>query len=414
MNLRPPVLKRKKRFVCLLTLAALIKAKRERTRLKEEMESLRRQALYNALRSSHRVSASGVGNTRYPNTRTGGAGSTGASAAAADAIEIHIMPGGENGGIVAGNSEREISAPFISRTSAGGTIENGYIRPAQPETPGVVASGGRLPSGGYRNLNHRGIGTPGVEGTNTHTSPIGRGIAGAGTIGPGVSASELERSANFALGNGGFGGRLGGNSGIGPGILGPGIFANGGRNLNTATNSHATISSVAAATRRRTRGGGSSATVVGVVGTTTRGSGIPVNSGSGGFDNEGGPTNSGVLVGGVSTAAGTRNANDVNVGVGAIAATLSDTRSGAPGIGGRSSALSGGVGSVTGGNVGGNAARAGRNPFASGISLGTDTDGDSNFESGVYGVRRSNRDLIDFDDDEEGATSSRYNTGLRG
>lgn len=407
IKVRPPVLKRKKRFVCLVTLAALLKAKRERRKLKEQMEYLRRLALYNSIRGAHRVTGSGYGNAVYPNTRRGGTGSVGSNGAARDEIEIHILPGRDNGGIGAVIPGTEISPPFISGTGAGGTIVNADIRRGLPGSVGGVTSGGRRSSGVYRNRGNEGIGAPGMEDTNAGRSGIGGriGMDGVGFVGGSGSVSEVGGGGNFGLGNSRLGGSLGGNSALAAGILGAGITSRGVRNLDGGSTSRASVSSVTATTSRRT-GGGGSATVVGVVGsrTSTSGSGIGANGGSRGLGYEGGDTTTSesIGVGGGFTNSGTRNSHSLNVGAVAIGATSGGSRSGAPGIGGVSRALSGAVGSASAGNAAGSTGRAGGTRLFSGDGFGADTYRARYFGPGVYDSGSLNSDVIDNDDAEEG------------
>lgn len=377
------------------------------------MASLRRLAFYNSIGGVNRVTGSGVGNGLYPHRRTDGTVSAGGNSALGDGIEIHIVPGVENGVVVAGNTGREISPSSISDSRAGGTIGNANIG---HRLPGSTDGRTRL-TGGYSNLGNGEIGAPGIENTNPGLSIAGRriGIAGTGLVGRGTSASEVGEGGNFAFGNGRVDGRLDGNSGLAAAIMGSRITGNGGRNSNGETNARTSIAGVAATASRRSGRGRSSTTVVGVVGTraSTPGGGIGINGESGRFVNEGeDPMDRGLVGAGSVIATGsTRNSNNVNVDAGAVGATIIGSRSGVGGIGRMTSALAGAVGSVRGRNVGGIAGRGGATGFAAGNGMGADTGGNSYFGSDVDDDENINPD---FDDTEVAERRSTGNARFRG
>lgn len=361
------------------------------------------------------MTGGGIGNALYPNRRTDRAGSAGGNAAGGEAIEIHIIPGVENGGVVAGNTGRGSSPPFSSGNNAGGSIGNMYIGSGQPGSAGVITNGRRLSSGGYSNLGTGGIGVPNMEYTNAGSSIIGRrmGVPGAGIVGRGGSASEERGGDNFALGSGGVVGSSDRNSELATGIVRARITGNGGRNLEGESNSRASISTVMATTSRRNGGGGRAAAVVGVVGarTTTRGGGIGLNGESDVFTNGDPGMISRRLVGagGVVTTEGTASSNNVNVGSGAIG--IIGSRSGVPGIGRVSTASSSAVGNVRGSNVGGSTGTARATSFAAGNNMGVGSEGNSYFVPDVDDDENSNPD---FDDPEEAGRRSPYNTRFHG
>lgn len=375
------------------------------------MESLRRLAWYNSRRGVHRVTGGGVGNGLYPNRRTDGAGSAGGNVAGREDIEIHIIPGGDNGGVVVGSTGRESSPTFSSGNSAGGSIDNMYIGSGQPGRTGVVTNGRRIPSGSYSNLGNGGIGVPDMEYTNTGSSVIGRrtGVPGAGIAGRGGSASEVRGGGNLALGSGGVGGSLDRYSGLAAGIVGSRLTGNGGRNLDGGSNSRASISGVVAATSRHTGGGGRSAAVVGVVGAraTTHGGGIGLSGESRGFTNGNTGTISSRIMGAgsVVTNEGTPSSNNVDVSSGTIGIT--GHRSGVPGIGGVSNAFSSAVSRIRGRSTGGSTGRAGATSFAEGNNMrddsyfGPDVDDNENLNP-------------EFDDAEEAGRRSTYSTRFHG
>lgn len=413
---RPPVLKRKKRFICLITLAALYKAKKDRQKLREQMASLRRLAFYNSRGGVHRVTGSGVGNGLYPHRRTDGTVSAGGNSALGDGIEIHIVPGVANVGVVAGNSGREISPSFIPDSRGGGTIGNANIRHRLPGGTDGVTNGRTRLSGGYSNLGNGEIGVPGLESTNAGLSITGTriGIPGTGIVGRGASAPELGEGGNFAFGNGRVDGSLGGNSGLAAGIAGARITGNGGRNSIGETNARTSIAGVAAAASRRSGRGGSSTTVVGVVGTraSTPGGGIGINGESDTFVNEGGNLMNRELVGAGSVfATGSSPNSNVNVGSGAVGATISGSSLGVGGIGSVNSALAGAVGSFRGRNVGGSTRRGGATGFSTRNGMGADTEGNSSFGSDVDDNENFNGD---FDDTEVPERRTTDNTRFRG
>lgn len=369
-KLRPPVLKRKKRFVCLIALASLIRAKKERRRLQEQMDTLRRLHWVNSVGRANSLTGRGVGNTNFPRTRPVGSGVAGATTGAENAIEIHLIQGGGNGDNVVGNSGSRNTHPFISGSAVGGSRDSVDIRGGVPGSPGVINDGGRRGSLGTSAFGNNRSGASGRVDSTVDSS-----------VGVGSYSSRAGGAGNVGFGNSAGGGSLDGNTGVDAGIVGGGITGNVGGITNGGSVTRVSVSNIAATESGRTGAGSGSAAVVGILGATrtSRGNGIGTNGGGDRFGNAGPDMTSGGIigVGGMVSTGGVRGRHNGNIGTGAIGASyLGGERSGSSGIGGGSRSISRAGGSFSEGAAAGRGGRAGGSGFVPGNGIFADEDGD--------------------------------------
>lgn len=384
------------------------------------MQQLRRLAWYGAMGRVSPMNGRGVTNVNVPTTRLNGAGSASASAVSEPTIEIHLMPNGENGGTLAENSARRISTAFNSGSGIVGSTPTITSGGSVPGNTGDITNADMRASLRYANPGNEGIGSPGRRGSNAGSAIFREGIgrAGGGVAGSGAYTSGEGGAGNYGLGINGRGGSFSRNSGVGAGVIGAGIVGSAARNSNGGGGVDVTVGNIAATTSRRTEDGRGSSTVVGVSGlhVTARGSGVGRNGGSGRLTNGAGGTEFGGLAGdgGVFANRAALNPTNVRAGAEAIGTALLGSRLGAPRIGAESTAFSGTLAGVTGGNVGGSGSRAGATSFASSNGLGRASESNSYFGPDEEDNESSNHNSFDFDDDEPGERRSTYDRRFRG
>lgn len=264
------VLKRKKRFICLFTLARLLKAKKERRQMQQEITQLRQLALSNYNRGVYSARRSYGSRGNFPTVSTGVDARGGANNAGHSAIEIHILPGVEFRG---------------SGTGVAGNLGS------------MSRRRGGIPS---RNdgANGYGTGNSGRAGNTAPVSDIGEtissGSGGSRHIGGDVSGIGRVASNRAAVV---------GNIGVG----GSALSAMGGGRDASATVGVADLRVI------------------------TLGSSVARNGGAGGLGNGAGDSVAGGLVGvgGVVSTLGPGDRNDVDVRVGAVGASYGGRRTSA-------------------------------------------------------------------------------------
>lgn len=249
------VLKRKKRFICLLTLAQLIKARRDRRKLRGDLEQLKKYVLLSNYAHAGRLGIGGEGTGNLQGGRIHGVESQGHNANGPSDLEIHIVTPGGHGAAVPvssvgitrpSNSENNfnngvggLNAPRTVFSNEG-TGRAGHVDAnlasvniAEPSstrtTSGVAGIGESIPVIGE-------VGNAG-DGSNGAYARINRFSAGtASTFGRGAGGRGLSLGSRFggsSAGNG-FGSEsedatVPGDGGLGPRYHGSVIRGNGRR-----------------------------------------------------------------------------------------------------------------------------------------------------------------------------------------
>lgn len=207
----PPVLKRKKRFICFLTLAGLVKARRDKRRMQQEIHQLKQRIWLNSIRNVNGLSSNAVGTGNIHSGRTDARSSGSAGNAGSHVLEIHLIPGGGAGSTIAGNGEARFSSPFPVETVAGGNSNRRYMR-------GGDGSGRHF--AGTRGAN-RGSEFGNTGGGTTSTLGDRRGsdaATGISVVGIGVgtgTSSGAGRGGSESFGNRARGSAHGGLVGVG-------------------------------------------------------------------------------------------------------------------------------------------------------------------------------------------------------
>lgn len=331
VNRGPPVLKRKKRFICLFTLAQLLKAKRERRLLKSELEALKRQAWLNHHR---RVSYAGGSVSRSNLNRLRGEGSRGSSGSSSDpnVVEIHlVVPGAV--GIGANNPGIRSSGSVNFRNSVGGNVRSGVAG-----HPGFVNLGVERINGGPNDFNNeeRGgaVGGNIIPGNTDISVTTGSDSSDVGGDGPGTSGARVV--ANIGMGHNGAGDALGGNSVATVVTTSAGTAGSSGGRLGGHSGMDLENRAGLGTSTSAMGGRSSAASVVGIAGVGMR-NGIRGGVGPGSVRSGVGGAEVGnvVSIGGAVSTAATRGGNNVRLGATAVGAShVSVRRPNAAGIGG--------------------------------------------------------------------------------
>ncbi|XP_077551355.1 uncharacterized protein LOC144165117 isoform X1 [Haemaphysalis longicornis] len=407
------VLKRKKRFICLIALAKLLKAKREKRLLKEEIERLKHLTLLNSLRTASLAGGRGLGLQNLNTVARDGTRIPADNLGSRDVVEIHITPT-QGGGPGVDMSARGSSRPFLLGNNARGGNDALDITSSVPGNPSLMNSFDRVINGGRTSFNHERTGGVGAADFTAAASDIARinAVANAGVRGSGGVTSGIGRGRNFALGIHSDGRSLEGNIREGDRFGGSGPPVTAGRVMNAGSISGIDRRAGGGTGSRATRVSTAAAAVVSVA--RTGRSGVGGEGGSGSLTGYGPRAVSGGVVGSSSAVSTTATANPSSTYIGVRSA-------GAAFTGSRSSS-----GTDTGGD----------SSFVGSISSGTAGRGSGIAESSVssrgrdyLGSRRGTNNLlrleevgdrdIGFDDgdngdDEEIEVRSGNRDGYRG